>query len=382
MEAIETKYALLEQELIEKRHKSKVQIAEFMEGNVGLKLMDLSKHRLNIEAWFKHSHQVEIIRKYQELREKLKQLLTEDLPALEVQYLASIHTTDTSRDVEVEITSEEDGKISWDKGFTISKPLPKSVTLIKDNHMPSNCRSVCCYKGNTYVGLDDYSVARVDEHYHITISLVRFANFVDAIVVYNDRIYSLVHGNPYMIHVHDLTGNPITQWQHSDNATYGYGSKLTINSDQIIVSDRLNQRLTVYSLNGETIKNVPCSQLGTGAVAIGAAGDNDIIVSNTNARLVFRFNMSTGIVVWTATPIQSPQGVIPYRKNFVCVVSQSTRSVHVLNIKTGEQVSQFTDANITNNTYFDLEVSGQNLIIPKSGTTSLLFYRMSTQPNA
>ena len=48
----------------------------------------------------------------------------------------------------------------------------------------------------------------------------------------------------------------------------------------------------------------------------------------------------------------------------------------------GEQVSQFTDANITNNTYFDLEVSGQNLIIPKSGTTSLLFYRMNTQPNA
>ena len=58
MKVLEVKYAKLERELLELREKTKNEIVEFLEGEVGIKLSVLSRHRLNIEARLKHSHQV------------------------------------------------------------------------------------------------------------------------------------------------------------------------------------------------------------------------------------------------------------------------------------------------------------------------------------
>ena len=55
---IKEKYDQLEEELIEKRLRTKTDMADFMEENVLIKWTALRNHRLRTEARLKHSHQV------------------------------------------------------------------------------------------------------------------------------------------------------------------------------------------------------------------------------------------------------------------------------------------------------------------------------------
>jgi len=52
------KYKKLEQELLKLRENVKLELERFTEQNVGVKLSDLNRHRLQIEARHKHNHQV------------------------------------------------------------------------------------------------------------------------------------------------------------------------------------------------------------------------------------------------------------------------------------------------------------------------------------
>ena len=236
----------------------------------------------------------------------------------------------------MQIICEEDGTIDCENGLTTHKPIPKSLAQLKTVATPSACRSVCFYKGDTYVGLDDYSIARVGENGQITISVVRFGNYVDSIAVYNDRIYTLVYGRPFVVHVHDLAGNPVKQWNHTDNGGAGTGNQLAIISDQVVVPDRSSSRITIYSLDGETVRQIPCSQLANRAIAMCDGGDNSIIISDYGACHVFRVSLADGRVMWTAPNITYAQGVALYRKKYVCVVNpQNQPMMWILCIKTG-----------------------------------------------
>jgi len=52
------KYKKLEQELLRLRENAKLELERFTEQNVGVKLSDLNRQRLQIEARHKHNHQV------------------------------------------------------------------------------------------------------------------------------------------------------------------------------------------------------------------------------------------------------------------------------------------------------------------------------------
>ena len=226
----------------------------------------------------------------------------------------------------------------------------RSVSVLKTVATPFACRSVCSYRGKTYVSLDDYSIARIEENYHLTNSLVRFGyhshhvyqrntdNHVDGIAVYKDRIYSLVHGNPYIIYVHDLSGNPILHWNHNEKANYvGRLNQLAIIDDQLIVADKNLGKLFLYSLDGKEVRQIPCSQLGSGISSMCDGGDNSVIIS-TDGNLVFKVRIFDGQVLWT-TGINQPMGIALYHKHYVCVVNKpayNQTNIHYLDIKTGK----------------------------------------------
>ena len=78
---------------------------------------------------------------------------------------------DEFRDIELEIVSSGDITIDSDHGLTISTPTPTSLTLLKTVQLPARPISVCHYKGSTYVGLDNNTVARIDSNYQVYKSL-------------------------------------------------------------------------------------------------------------------------------------------------------------------------------------------------------------------
>ena len=262
---------------------------------------------------------------------------------------------DESREVELQVVHDDNGTIDYENGFSTYKVVLRSVSLLKTVATPFACRSVCSYRGKTYVSLDDYSIARIEENYHLTNSLVRFGYYnphsyhytyhntnnqveVDGIAVYNDRIYTLVYGNPCVVHVHDLEGNPILHWNHNEKVeNFGYRNKLAIVADQLIVTDCNLRELVFYSLDGKKVRQIPCSQLASGITAMCVGGDNSVIIS-TNGNLVFKVRIVDGQVLWT-TNVNQPVGIALYHKHYVCVVNKlesNQININLLDIKTGK----------------------------------------------
>jgi len=215
--------------------------------------------------------------------------------------------------------------------------LPNSLKFFQSVDVYNYCDSVCRYEGNTYVGVNGGGAARVDENYNVTQSFVTVSDYVFGLTAYKDQLYTLVRGgsNNCKVEVYDFSGNQVTSWSHSDCGDV-YINKLVIVDDQVVVPDRPSRRLTIYSLTGEVIEQVPCSLLSNSLVAICAADRHCVVVSDYNSSQVFKLDLTTEKVVWTCKDVTKPEGVSCYRSKYILVTNQSSRTtIWILDVKTG-----------------------------------------------
>jgi len=228
-----------------------------------------------------------------------------------------------------------DVSISLDQGVTTST-LPNSLFLLQSVDVSTLCWPVCSYEGNTYVGLYGCRVARIDENYNVTQSFVRVSGNVCCLTAYKDQLYSLVDvgSNNWKVEVYDFSGNQVTNWSHSDNSEYS--NALAIVDGQVVVPDKANKRLTIYSLTGEVIKQVPCSLLSSSDAAICAADRHCVVVSHYTSSQVFKLDLTTEKVIWTCKDVTDPQGVTCYRNKYILVTEPSSKTtIWILDVKTG-----------------------------------------------
>ena len=240
-----------------------------------------------------------------------------------------------SRDAELKIISFDGITIDSERGIAVFTPLPTYLTLLTDITM-SNPYGVCHYKGSTYVGLNDNTIARIDSNYKLYESFINCSGSVDSVVIYKDLVYMLLYtGSQYRtVKVCDMSGKEITQWGHF---CFTYPSNvLTIVSDQVVIADPPNKRITVYSLDGQILRQVPCSLLSNYYGFMCAVDDCSVVYSDHNSSKVFRVNINTGDVMWTCSDIKEPQGITVYGRGYVLVARNNCSSVKVLDIKTGK----------------------------------------------
>jgi len=250
-------------------------------------------------------------------------------------YYIYVHFTGEKRDIEVDVVSAADVSISLDQGVTTSTP-PNSLKLLQSVDVSNDCYSVCSYEGNTYVGLYGGGVDRVDENYNVTQSFVTVSGSVFGLTVYKDQLYSLVRkgSNNWKVEVYDFSGNQVTSWSHGDNVAWT--NKLVIVDDQVVVPDRPNKRLTIYSLTGKVIKHLPCSLLSDSWVAICAADRHCVVVSDHNSSQVFKLDLTTEKVIWTCEDVTKPEGVTCYRSKYILVTNYSSKTtIWILDVRTG-----------------------------------------------
>ena len=181
-----------------------------------------------------------------------------------------------------------------------------------------------------FVGLFNRSVVRIDEKLQVS-SFPKFPGYVQALSVYNDRLYILVSGSPCTVHVYKTCGEFVTKWNHNDNTRYISG--LAVVSDQVVVPDRQNKQLVVYTLSGQLVKSISCP-LSKHWVSLCAAGADSVIVSDYNASKVFKVSIATGEVKWTNS-VTNPQGVTCYGQKSVMVVRSNSSDIKILNTDTG-----------------------------------------------
>jgi len=228
--------------------------------------------------------------------------------------------------------------IDLEYGLTTPDSLPTQLSLLHTVPVSSHCTSVCSYEGNTYAGLNkglwEGRVDIIDENNQLSREIVGVGNSVYSVAVYKDRLYTLVHDNPYRITVHDLTGKLITSWNHTDEWG-GYINKLAVVSDQVVIPDRQNKSLTVYSLTGKVIKHIKCPLLSPNLVSMCAVDNLSVVVSDYQTSKVIKVNIPSGEVEWTSRDVPYPEGVAYHGgRVFVTSLSNTTR-VWILDVNTG-----------------------------------------------
>ena len=250
-----------------------------------------------------------------------------------------LHIIDELRDKKLEIVSSDGITIDSEHGLTTSTPTPTSLTVLKTVQLPASPISVCHYKGSTYVGLNNNTVARIDSNYQLYESFITCSNTVDSVVIYKDLVYMLLYTGgsvSHIVRVCDMSGRQTAQWNHSCTDGFYYCNVLTIVSDQVVIADPPNNRITIYSLTGQILRHVPCSLLGSSNMTVCAVDDSSVVVSDRGTSQVFRFNITTGDVMWTYKDVIRPQGVTCYGRRYVLVASYNNKTVKILDIKTGE----------------------------------------------
>jgi len=229
----------------------------------------------------------------------------------------------------VEIVTLKNEFINLEHGLTAPDTLPKQLTALHTVYVSDRCNSVCSYQGNTYVGIWGGRVEMIDENNQLSQVFARIDDPVQSVAVYKDRLYTLVSGNPYTVTVHNLTGNLITSWTHADDKNRY--SKLGIVSDQVVIPDRGNKRLTVYSLTGEVIKHIQCPLLSPNWVSMCAIDNLSVVVSDYDSSKV----ISSGEVEWTSQDVPKPQGVAYYAGRVFATNRHNTTRVWILDVNTG-----------------------------------------------
>lgn len=221
----------------------------------------------------------------------------------------------------------------------IFKHPPSSVRLVREVDVGSECPSVCNFKGYTYIGHNSGIIDQIDKQGNITSGFISegYSSIV-SLRAHEDQLYVLVHGSPYTIYVHDMSGKQLRSWKHSDKSGGWGGNKLALVNNQLVVADTANQQIQLYNTTtGDICKTIPCPQItANNWLAMGEGGANSVVISDHISSKVFKLNLTTGAILWTHTNIQNPQGVTLLGPHHVAVSARvNGTKVWILNLSTG-----------------------------------------------
>jgi len=236
------------------------------------------------------------------------------------------------RGVEVEVVTTERRFIDLEHGPTTPDTVPTQLTLLH-TVKPGSCTSVCSYQGISYVGIFTGRVDVIDKNNQLSKGFLTFSDPVHSVAIFDEKLFTLVNSKPYKVTVHDLSGKLLTSWTHFE-IEHHY-SKLAVVSDQVVIPDRENKKLTVYSLTGEVIKHIQCHLLSPNWVSMCAVDNLSVVVSEYETSKVFKMNIPSGEVKWTSQDVPNPEGVTYHGgRVFVTNCSNTTR-VWILDVNTG-----------------------------------------------
>ena len=257
----------------------------------------------------------------------------------------SLLSTGRHRDIEVKITPSESISISADENclplFRSAadsvKPPPTELTLIREVDVSGRCATVSIYQGHTYVGLNRGEISRIGPDGKVE-SFAKLNSHIYGMAINEGLLYTTSGYRPQVVSVHNLnTGKLFHSWNHSDTGLFSSSNLAAIGGDKLVVADRSNKRLTVYTLAGQIIRQIPCQKLTQfGNVSICAADSDSVIVLDSSSNSVYRTSINSGQILWELSHIERPQGVTCYNNQYVLVSSQGNQmKIQILDINTG-----------------------------------------------
>ena len=212
---------------------------------------------------------------------------------------------------------------------------PTSMNLLRTTIVGSRPICICVHDGVTYIGNDSLNtIERITGDGNVQRSFIKQKAIVSSLKVFHNELYALVRESGFKIKVFDLNGTLMREWPHVD--TRNYLNKLGICGDRVVLPDRKNKVLAVYTRDGLLIKSVPLPQIDITQIALTTVGDNSVIVSHYSSNSVFKVDITSGETLWTSKHVQLPLGIVCYRDRYVLISKQgSSRTIDILDAETG-----------------------------------------------
>ena len=184
----------------------------------------------------------------------------------------------------------------------IKQPLwnaPHSLKLVKQIVRGMRCRSACQHK-NSFLFTDSFdhkSMSCCNKEDFSTKKFLRSDEIILSMWVYNEKLY--VHsfsGPAHTLTMYDMDGHLINTWAHNDinGEMTAYGCKMSFLGDQISIANISNHYTTLYKLNGEVIRNVPCNTITKESRVTLCHGNGDsVIITDELKSKVMQLNLRT-----------------------------------------------------------------------------------------
>ena len=182
----------------------------------------------------------------------------------------------------------------------------------------------------------------IDEDYKLHRSFIDIPRYVvNAVTIYHDNIYVLSRKDrttDQKVRRYDLSGNLLSTWPHSLDKCFHF-TDLIFSSDRVVVPDRTNGQLIVYTVEGRTIKHIPCPMEGD-FTSLCSLGTDSVVVSDQATSQVFRVDISTSKIVWKLKTTK-PLGVTNYGEDYVFLCCSGRSEIFILNSNTGTSIIIF-----------------------------------------
>ena len=211
---------------------------------------------------------------------------------------------------------------------TPSKHPPIGLKFIKAvEDGIGKCRTMCHYKGVTYVGLTMYVaegpngiIYRIDQQGKAAKTFITFAKSVHSLLALCDRLYCLTYSKQMStMSVYGLDdGRLLANWKHP---SHGYhGEKISvINNDQLALGDWKGKHHLLTE--GDVIRRVPlphCLTMET-MVCMSSCGDDSVVISDKIAGKVVRISLEKGSLIWSSDSITYPRGIVHHPAGYILV---------------------------------------------------------------
>ena len=240
---------------------------------------------------------------------------------------------DTQRNINLQLSSVKKSLVELSPHAFIHSFL--HVNSLK---LPYTPWAICHYENQIYCSFQSsHKIVRIDQRGNqFEWVLYSSDTKVESILAKNDKIFvDVTKNNNPKIFVYDLSCQLITSWQYPDCSSLSYRNKLAVIGNQVIVGDVSNERLNVYSLTGDIIRHIPCTQL-LWRSSICEAGDDSVIITNWWSDKVYKLSLTTGQIEWTSTDVIYLAAVVCYADQYVLVAILYASTINVLDINTGK----------------------------------------------
>ena len=261
-------------------------------------------------------------------------------------FLHVLFVDDSKRDtcINIQLSSVEKSMVQVaHHSQHVPMTCPKSLRQYNSLEPLDKPRAICHDEHHVYCSLlGSNNMLRIDAQGN-KLEWVSYSTgtTLESIRIKDNKIFVILSKNENRkICVHGLQGQLIRSWQHADCSVYNLRNKLAVIGNQVIVCNVGNKRLNVYSLTGDIIRYIPCTQLSYDSSMCEAGDDSVAIITSEHSDRVYKLSLTTGQIEWTSTDMGRSAAVVCYADQYVLVAAINSSVIIVLDMNTGRVLGE------------------------------------------